>query len=457
MPWRAALLVLYLTASLAAFGGIYSWTLPPTVAGALLLALISSTARPPIVPDTRSLDRAIVVVLVAVAVQLIPLPAFMRALLSPHAAEVDHALRPDAALRDLSSGALSIDPQATAAALMLMVAVALTYFSARRIASNGGLRSMCRALGVVGAVAAVEAIVQRAVSPTLIYGLWQPEDVGGLPFGPVVNRNHFAAWLLMTSALTGGYLVTRISRRANGAQGWSGAQRLVVQLARSSVSITAALWLVTTITILAAQSRSALVGLTVAGLTLVRQVAQGWRSVATAVMFVFVAAVALTASGQTLATQMAGRLLDTFEPRNIDRLAIWRETLPILSNFPLTGTGAGAFDGAMLTYQQTHVFVPHLGAEWQFNHAHNHYLQVAVEGGLLVGVPVAFALALFIRLVLLRLREDRGELRPIRVGAVAGLVGVAAQSIWEVPLTMPAAALLAATLAAVATHRRNVH
>jgi O-antigen ligase len=99
--------------------------------------------------------------------------------------------------------------------------------------------------------------------------------------------------------------------------------------------------------------------------------------------------------------------------------------------------------------------VPHLGTEWYFNHAHNHYLQVLAEGGLLLLVPAAVVLMLFVRLAWRRMHDGDEEVRGMRLAAMAGLVGVAVQSLWEVPLTMPAAALLAATLAAMATCRRS--
>jgi hypothetical protein len=172
------------------------------------------------------------------------------------------------------------------------------------------------------------------------------------------------------------------------------------------------------------------------------------------VVAALVMAVVLLAAGESTTTHMADRFANTLEVTEIDRVAIWRNTLPLVADFGVFGAGAGAFGRAMLAYQQTRVFVPHLGTEWFFNHAHNHYLQLAVEGGLLLTLPFVAIVVLFARLVARRLREDAGELRAVRLGAVAGLAGVAAQSVWDVPLTMPAAAVLAAVLAALATYRR---
>jgi hypothetical protein len=52
-------------------------------------------------------------------------------------------------------------------------------------------------------------------------------------------------------------------------------------------------------------------------------------------------------------------------------------------------------------------------------------------------------------------RADKGEMFWVRVGAAAGLAGIAAQSIWETSLIMPANAVMAGVLAGLAVHRRD--
>jgi len=87
-----------------------------------------------------------------------------------------------------------------------------------------------------------------------------------------------------------------------------------------------------------------------------------------------------------------------------------------------------------------------------YNQAHNHYLQVAAEGGMIVGLPVLLALSAFARATLASLSADRSGMYWIRAGAAAGLFGVAVQSVWETGLTIPANAALAAILGAIAVH-----
>jgi O-antigen ligase len=143
-------------------------------------------------------------------------------------------------------------------------------------------------------------------------------------------------------------------------------------------------------------------------------------------------------------TALAGRL-GASRGAIADRLAIWHDTLPVLRDFWLTGTGAGTYLRSMAVYQRSMPGVI-------FNQAHNHYLQVAAEGGLLVGLPVLLALWSFARAAIGSLRADRSPMYWIRAGAAAGLFGVAVQSVWETGLTIPANAALAAVLAAVVIH-----
>jgi O-antigen ligase len=141
------------------------------------------------------------------------------------------------------------------------------------------------------------------------------------------------------------------------------------------------------------------------------------------------------------------RFAGTIEAGRLGRIAIWRDTLPLIRDFLLTGCGAGTYLAAMLVYQTG-------DRTYYYNQAHNEFLQVAAEGGMLVGVPAAIALGAFVALARRRMRDDVTGVFWIRAGAAAGLTGVALQSVWETGLRAPANALLAAVLAAVLTHAR---
>jgi hypothetical protein len=84
--------------------------------------------------------------------------------------------------------------------------------------------------------------------------------------------------------------------------------------------------------------------------------------------------------------------------------------------------------------------------------AHNDYLQLLAEGGLMVAVPAVLTLLFLARAIQRNLRAARAEARGywIRAGATVGLLGIAVQEIFEFSLQIPADALLFCTLAAIA-------
>jgi O-antigen ligase len=126
------------------------------------------------------------------------------------------------------------------------------------------------------------------------------------------------------------------------------------------------------------------------------------------------------------------------------RVAIWRDTIRLAGDFPVTGTGAGTFGKAISVYQTAE-------PGYAIDQAHNHYLQILAEGGASLLLPGVLAAGLFLLLARRSLEQDLSSNYLIRAGACAGIAGVLVQSIWETGLTMPANALLFAMLAAIAT------
>jgi O-antigen ligase len=127
------------------------------------------------------------------------------------------------------------------------------------------------------------------------------------------------------------------------------------------------------------------------------------------------------------------------------RTAIWRDGIRLASDFRWTGTGAGTFASAIVPYQTTE-------PGYTIGQAHNHYLQLAAEGGFMVFAPAALICLTFLLLFRRRLMQEDGSDYLIRAGAGAGIGGVMIQSFWETGLRMPANAMLFGLLAAIAIH-----
>jgi O-antigen ligase len=130
------------------------------------------------------------------------------------------------------------------------------------------------------------------------------------------------------------------------------------------------------------------------------------------------------------------------------RLGAWSDTLHIIRDFPLTGSGFNTYGTAMTVYQSSSRSV-------HFQEAHNDYLQLAAEGGLLLAIPVLVTLGIFARAVQRRFREAPrdGVTYWLRVGAMIGLISIGFQSLVEFSLQMPGNAALFAVMAAIAVHQ----
>jgi O-antigen ligase len=132
------------------------------------------------------------------------------------------------------------------------------------------------------------------------------------------------------------------------------------------------------------------------------------------------------------------------------RLDLWRDSVAPLREFFLFGSGLNTYGTLMLLYPQTD---PTVHAQ----QAHNDYLELAIEGGVLVIVPWGIAAALLGGTIVRAAAKPQDETSWwVRMGAVAGICGIAVQEISDFSLQIPGVTLLFATLVALATHEPAV-
>ena len=440
----AALLVALIALGTLAFGAVYPWGFLPLFAAAALIGIVG-IHRGGIRPEVRPVAIAVLLLWIAGAVQLLPVPRSTIETLTPHTAAVlsNYSLT-------FTSGAaervpLSINPQSTQIAVLALGALGLYLLGVPALLDGRALRRLPRAFAMFAVPLALFGIYSREYSDGLIYGFWQPQDGGG-HFGPFVNRNHFAGWMLMALCLLVGSLFGQVER-ALPSRGehrrrllpWlSSGEANGVVLMGGTVAIAA-------ISLFWAIPRSAIIALVIAatifaGLALWRrQLGTGRRAV------VLVALATVLLAGITW--RGPGLLIESFQDDRslLSRLEAWRDGWGVVRDFPLFGTGLNTYPDAMLFYQQRNpgTYVAQ---------AHNDYLQLLAEGGLLVTIPAAIAIVLLARAIRRNLRAARGQARGywIRVGAAVGLLAIAVQEVFEFSLQIPANALLFCTLAAVA-------
>jgi O-antigen ligase len=306
------------------------------------------------------------------------------------------------------------------------------------------------------ATASLVALVQLASGTTKLYGLIEPLESGGQSFGPFVNRNHFAGYMLLavpTSLALAAHTLRRYSRRVGG--GANLRRRLI---ALGSPEGTALLYALVPplggiAALLATTSRG---GLLAFGLSLILGAFVLRRGAAVPAWLL-----AIAFSLMALSWFGLERLDARFRYAASDapgRTLVWKDALRRMDGLWLSGSGFNTFAWAMSRAEPfvlpkgatawpalasgpegafPGVRVPEgmPGMTW-YREAHNDYVQVLVETGL-----PGLALALWGALATLAAaRRD-----PWLLAAVAGVLmheGV------DFDLQIPAVAVLFVTLGA---------
>ena len=468
-----AAVVLLVAWGALAFGSVYPWAFTPLLAGCALTGVVAlvihrTRHRTRVLPSaTRAAFLALALVLSAGAAQVIPLPPGVIEVLSP---KTDAFLRtydlgyvfgtpsePSDEGAEQSSPSwhpLSLAPRQTLIGLALLAAFTLLLVGLTTALSGSGSRRLTGSIVVFGAVLALIGIVQKAMlgdhvwAGMKIYGFWQPVHLLTTPFGPYVNRNHFAGWMLMGLPLAIGL---GLGLAEQGLRSRREDLRSVIlwlsspQGGRLQLTFLATLLMVASL--LMAKSRSGLAGLVV--VVVIMSIAAGRRfnSKKAGIMAFGSLAAAFGIVFAMAGTDLAARIADRSAAVDL-RKNIWTDSATLLRDFPLVGTGINTFGTAMSGGYQT------TQKDQHFQEAHNDYLQVAVEGGILVGLPALVALLLLIRAIWRRFAagEDDTMTHWIRIGATTGLVAIALQSLVEFSLQMPGNAAMAVVLLALALH-----
>jgi len=450
MSWRVVATLALTTWGALAFGAVYPWAFTPllvacaAVGGATFLPR-SETGKP-----EGLLAAALALLIAAVSLQLIPLSVSNIRWISP---ETDVVLRRYSvgypALRE--AYALSIAPRATMLGLAATGALSVLLLGLARALTRDDTLHIARGVSILGVVLAVAGIVQKAMWNGKIYGFWTPMQAGD-SFGPFVNRNHFAGWMLMALPLAVGYFCARAARGMRQVKpGWRNRTVWFSSADASETILVGFAVLLMALALTLTMSRSGILGLLgaliLSGWFVIRRQATGSRRAIVAGYLIFVA---LVAAGWTGFESLAARFAQNGTADIGGRLGIWGDTWRLAGRFPLAGTGLNTYGAATIFYQTVEPTT-------HFAEAHNDYLQLLAEGGALVCIPAALVILAFAWTVHRRFREVSVESSDywIRIGAVTGILAIALQEISEFSLQMPGNAALFVLLCGIAARRAS--
>jgi hypothetical protein len=473
--WRTAAIsiatVLLVAWGALAFGAVYPWAYTPLLAGCAALGggawLIASRLR---APDrhVRALIVCLGLVIAGGVLQLIPLAPGVRQTISPASEaflQANDLAYSSASARHAQTGIggataiasrrrpLSINSHGTlkgilfAAAFTLLLAGLTRYFGGH---GTGAIPSLIIGFGVV---LALVGIVQKAVlgdhayMGMRIYGFWRPQSLLTTPFGPFINKNHFAGWMVMALPLAVGYFLSLAKiGLAHVRRDWRSRLLWLSSSHGGQLQLVAFAIVIMAVSLAMTMSRS---GIACFGI-----------AVAAAAVFGARDATALARSALVLA--LAGLLIVPFAWARVDlgsrfgavgseslqlRKDAWQATARIIAAYPLTGTGLNTYGTATLQYRPDR-------KTQHFDQAHNDYLQLASEGGVLLTTPAAAAAIFLILGIRRRFSAGRDDVRThwIRFGAATSLAAIALQSAVEFSLQMPGNAVLFVVICAIALH-----
>jgi len=392
------LLAVLLLGNAVAFAGLDPVT--RAVSAALVLAVLVDLRT--IIPLPRLHRAAVVLAAGLVVLQLAPLPEALRRLVQPGLAEV---MAPGWA-------PLSVAPWATlqvAGSLVIALGVALA--AARMAATRSGLPALLGLLASIAALLALLGLASEAGAPEHVL-LVRANAGGGSPYGPYVNRNHFA--LGMELALPAAAVLLAASVRHLSLTGLARKRAVIVVLASGS-ALTVGL-----AALLRSGSRGGPVFLAAAAVLTLSL----WLRRRRGVRWPWLVLAAVVAAGSihmawTRLPELRERMSSLFVVEGLggnSRWDLWAGTAGLWARSPVVGCGLGAYRHV------SGLDKPSTGAA-RLEQAHNDWLEWSACGGAVgAAVLVLGVLGIGAALAPRRLRRLRSEYRYPLAGAALAMV-----------------------------------
>jgi O-antigen ligase len=341
---------------------------------------------------------------------------------------------------------LSFDPYSTRLVLIQMAALFI-YFAATLVFTDTPkrLRLLVRTITIFGFFLAIFGLTQSFTSPNKVF--WLRELAQSTPFGPFINRHHFAGYMELTIGLPLGLLFSGAIEKEKRiiylfVAGLMGVALIMTNSRGGIISLIAEiLFIVATMGLRRRRKKRELTdkksfirsGAVKAGLALGLVVA------------LFAGVVLL--GGEDALSRFVGSV-NTEDPTT-GRAHFWSVTVDIIKHHPLLGTGLGAYGVVYTAYDSRNGL-------FRLEQAHNDYLQVLSDGGI-----IGAALGLFFVVSLFRMgfsrRASRDDFRRgVATGALAGCFAVLVHSFFDFTLHTPSNTLLFLVLAGLATMNGRV-
>jgi O-antigen ligase len=334
------------------------------------------------------------------------------------------------------SVSLSHDLEATRSTVAVYTTVLVMFvLSANFFANRERVRVMVSFLTFFGFALSVFALLQYFTWNGKFYWIRPTLSGIGSVFGPFANHNHFAGCMELLIGLPISLIVASAVRRE---------ERIFYGFLAAVIGIT----------ILLSLSRGGMVSLFVELMFIAflstrltksgvqAKISTFWRGMVVILLVATIFLGAIWIGADPVVNRVVGDNQDSF---STSRTWVWKDALKVFQSFPISGAGLGAFQTA---YPRRSDYDGVYGYVAQ---AHNDYLQVLADGGIIGGVLALWFIGVVLRDVMRGMRAHDPLIAGMALGSGAGIVGLLTHSLFDFNLQLPSNAMLFLLLCAIAS------
>jgi len=445
LQWTLTALLIF---SPLAFGTVEVWSI---AAAELLVLFMGSVWIARMIFDGKiefegtSLNIPIVFFLVLILFQMLPLPLSAIRHLSPTAYAI-YTETVSALNLQMGWRTISLDPTATREEFLRLLAYAtLFYVILNNFRQRRQLEWIVAVIIGTGFLLAVFGIIQKYSWNGKIY--WVRElTQGSVPFGPYVNKNHFSGYMEIAIPMTIGYLLAQspLRREPISLRGrfllWTS-----VRTSKSILLMFAAVFMAAAL--LLSNSRGGLVSFASSmvffGIMMRMKRSsdrKASRLIAALCGLGLIAAVWIGGNSAFLSVERIEKTIHT--PSREERWIVWQDTQRMAKDYLRFGSGFNTFEEVFPAYKTS-------TSQTIFQYAHNDFLQLLAEGGIVpFGLAVWFLIAWYRKVAVRWMKRHDPFAAHMTLGGMTAVFAILIHSLTDFNLHIPANAIALVTVIA---------
>lgn len=439
-----------------AFGTVQQWSIAVMeiiafiIFGAWLLKLAKNGEQKAEGREQRAKSILIfpaALILIAVF-QIIPLPDHLLSMLSPSTSRLYKTFAGDTAS---AWRTISLYQDATIDDIFKLIAYTVIFLVIiNHYRTKAQVNSLARAIVYMGCFLAVFAVVQKMTWNGRLFWFYPlseglNSDMGHI-WGPYINHSHFAGYMELAIPLALGLLLYKASAikglpnlpltKRIASLSLSGSLMPVTLLSLAVMGMSAVLFL--------SLSRGGIIGFTASMLffTVLTRTRRTLRKKTgiIAMAGILILSVVLIAGWD----RIEDRFAEIGEEGRIIRPDIWKDTINMVRDFPVLGTGLGTFKSIYPHYQTGR-------SRLLFEHAENDYIEILTDTGIAGLIVIITMLFFFFYKIIRSWRRRRNNfVKCMAAGGLASCIAIAVHGFTDFNMRIPANALLLTVIAGLA-------